>query len=213
MTAEESKAAGGGNVILQALARVWMLYRHRGEWDPLIEGDILILCTDGLWNMVDDAAIAETAARSAPKRHVNSLSTRRSQPADMTMCRWAYSSCARLPAGRPSRKGRRGRLRLLLKEAEARQSRRTAYQGVPGNCHETHRMIGQYQIVEQLATEAPAKSMRESTQSSAARWRSNSSAGACERPKLRRSFPRRGEKSRTSQSSQYRDALCAAAGR
>ena len=43
---------------------------------------------------------------------VNSSSTRRSQRADMTMCRSAYSSCARLPAGRPSRKGRRGRLRL-----------------------------------------------------------------------------------------------------
>ena len=74
MTAEESKAAGGGNVILQALGTgldVVPTIEENGI--PLSEGDILILCTDGLWNMVDDAAIAETAARSAPQEACQQL--------------------------------------------------------------------------------------------------------------------------------------------
>jgi serine/threonine protein phosphatase PrpC len=68
MTEEESKTSGGGNVVLQALGtgpdvvpRVW------GKGIPLIEGDTLVLCSDGLWNMVDDASIAEMAARTAPQ--------------------------------------------------------------------------------------------------------------------------------------------------
>ncbi len=74
MTAVESKEAGGGNVILQALGTgldVVPAIEENGI--PLIEGDILILCTDGLWNMVDDAAIAETAARSAPQEACQQL--------------------------------------------------------------------------------------------------------------------------------------------
>jgi serine/threonine protein phosphatase PrpC len=74
MTEEESKTAGGGNVILQALGTsldvvpaVW----ERGI--GAIEGDRLILCSDGLWNMVGDAAIAEIAARSAPQEACQQL--------------------------------------------------------------------------------------------------------------------------------------------
>jgi serine/threonine protein phosphatase PrpC len=74
MTEEESKSAEGGNIILQALGTgldvapaVW----ERGI--PLIGGDILILCSDGLWNMVDDAVIADIAARSAPQEACEQL--------------------------------------------------------------------------------------------------------------------------------------------
>lgn len=74
MTEEESKSSGGGNVVLQALGtgpdvvpRVW------GKGIPLIEGDTLVLCSDGLWNMVDDASIAEMAARTAPQEACQDL--------------------------------------------------------------------------------------------------------------------------------------------
>jgi serine/threonine protein phosphatase PrpC len=74
MTEDESKTSGGGNVVLQALGTgadvvpyVWK------EGIPLIEGDILVLCSDGLWNMVDDAAIAEIAAPVAPQEACQNL--------------------------------------------------------------------------------------------------------------------------------------------
>ena len=74
MTEEESKTSGGGNVVLQALGTgadvdpfVWR------EGIPLIEGDTLVLCSDGLWNMVDDASIAEMAARTAPQEACQDL--------------------------------------------------------------------------------------------------------------------------------------------
>jgi len=74
MTEEESKISGGGNVVLQALGTgedvlpaVW----EKGI--PLIEGDTLVLCSDGLWNMVNDAAIAEIAARAAPREACQNL--------------------------------------------------------------------------------------------------------------------------------------------
>jgi PPM family protein phosphatase len=74
MTEEESKASAGVNVILQALGTgadvvpfVW------GKGISLIEGDILVLCSDGLWSMVDDAAIAEIAGRAGPQEACQNL--------------------------------------------------------------------------------------------------------------------------------------------
>lgn len=74
MTKEESKSASGGNVILQALGTspdvvpaVW------GKGIPLVEGDILVLCSDGLWNLVDDATIAQAAMRAAPQEACQEL--------------------------------------------------------------------------------------------------------------------------------------------
>jgi serine/threonine protein phosphatase PrpC len=68
MTEEESKTAEGGNVILQALGT--SLDVAPAVWESgidIIEGDRLILCSDGLWNMIGDAALAEIAARPAPQ--------------------------------------------------------------------------------------------------------------------------------------------------
>jgi PPM family protein phosphatase len=74
MTEDESKTSGGGNVVLQALgtgADVVPAVWEKGV--PLLEGDTLILCSDGLWNMVDDATIAEIAARAAPQEACQNL--------------------------------------------------------------------------------------------------------------------------------------------
>src|ERR1700720_748164 len=74
MTEGESKTSEGGNVILQALgtgADVVPAVWEKGV--PLLEGDTLVLCSDGLWNMVDDAAIAEIAARAAPQEACQNL--------------------------------------------------------------------------------------------------------------------------------------------
>jgi PPM family protein phosphatase len=74
LTKEEAKFAGGGNLLLQALGTrenvvptIW----EKGM--PLTEGDILILCSDGLWNLVDDATIAQVAARAAPHEACQNL--------------------------------------------------------------------------------------------------------------------------------------------
>jgi PPM family protein phosphatase len=74
MSEEEAEMAGGRNVILQALGinpeiepAVW----EKGK--PLKAGDILVLCSDGLWNMVDDAAIAEMAGSRAPEEACKDL--------------------------------------------------------------------------------------------------------------------------------------------
>lgn len=68
MSAEEARTADGANILLQALGiqedvvpTIW----ENGL--PLIEGDRLILCSDGLWNMVDDATIAAVASYWAPQ--------------------------------------------------------------------------------------------------------------------------------------------------
>jgi serine/threonine protein phosphatase PrpC len=74
MTEDESKTSEGGNVVLQALgtgADVVPAVWEKGV--PLLEGDTLVLCSDGLWNVVDDAAIAEIAARAAPQEACQNL--------------------------------------------------------------------------------------------------------------------------------------------
>ncbi len=70
----EAATAAGGNVILQALGisadidpDVW----EKGI--PLKAGDIIILCSDGLWNMVDNAAIAQIAGSRAPEEACKDL--------------------------------------------------------------------------------------------------------------------------------------------
>jgi serine/threonine protein phosphatase PrpC len=74
MTEDESKTSEGGNVVLQALgtgADVVPAVWEKGV--PLLEGDTLVLCSDGLWNVVDNAAIAEIAARAAPQEACQNL--------------------------------------------------------------------------------------------------------------------------------------------
>jgi serine/threonine protein phosphatase PrpC len=74
MTEDESKTSEGGNVVLQALgtgADVVPAVWEKGV--PLLEGDTLVLCSDGLWNVVDDAAIAEIAARATPQEACQNL--------------------------------------------------------------------------------------------------------------------------------------------
>lgn len=74
MTKEEARAAGGGNVILNALGTgpdVFPSVWEKGI--PLAEGDILILCSDGLWNMLDDAEIAAIASHAAPPEACRAL--------------------------------------------------------------------------------------------------------------------------------------------
>jgi serine/threonine protein phosphatase PrpC len=74
MTEDESKTSEGGNVVLQALgtgADVVPAVWEKGV--PLLEGDTLVLCSDGLWNVVDDAAITEIAARAAPQEACQKL--------------------------------------------------------------------------------------------------------------------------------------------
>jgi len=64
---EEVEAASGGNVILQALGTSPNI--EPAVWEkgiPLTAGDIVILCSDGLWNMVDNETIAEVAGSRAP---------------------------------------------------------------------------------------------------------------------------------------------------
>ena len=64
---EEAATAGGRNVILQALGINPKI--DPDVWEngiALREGDVVILCSDGLWNMVDDAAIAKIAGGRAP---------------------------------------------------------------------------------------------------------------------------------------------------
>lgn len=74
MTKEESKAARGGNVILQALGTAMAVVPDIAEQGiALNEADRLILCSDGLWNMVEDARIADIAARLPPQEACRQL--------------------------------------------------------------------------------------------------------------------------------------------
>ncbi len=74
LTAEEASSSEHNNVILQALGPapkikpdVW------SEGLRLVPGDVVILCSDGLYNMVPDAQIAEIAGRLPPLEACQSL--------------------------------------------------------------------------------------------------------------------------------------------
>ncbi|MBO0734759.1 MAG: serine/threonine-protein phosphatase, partial [Methylocapsa sp.] len=74
ITEGEAKTARGRNILLQALGTG----PHAGpsitnEPISLLAGDILILCTDGLWSMVDDAAIARLASQAPPREACENL--------------------------------------------------------------------------------------------------------------------------------------------
>ena len=67
LTAEEAENSPVKNVILQALgAAIDIVPEIWSQPLTLVDGDVLILCTDGLWGMVGDAVIADIAARLAP---------------------------------------------------------------------------------------------------------------------------------------------------
>ncbi|MGJ0425049.1 PP2C family protein-serine/threonine phosphatase [Methylocystis sp.] len=67
MSPEDAGKGAGSNVILQALGTrldveptIWT------EGLPLRQGDIIVLCTDGLTNLVSDARIAEAVSKNPP---------------------------------------------------------------------------------------------------------------------------------------------------
>jgi PPM family protein phosphatase len=67
LTTEEAENSPVKNVILQALgAPVDIVPVIWSEALTLVDGDVLILCTDGLCGLVEDAVIADIAARLAP---------------------------------------------------------------------------------------------------------------------------------------------------
>ena len=66
MSPDAGKGAGS-NVILQALGtRLGVEPTIWTEGLPLRQGDIVILCTDGLTNLVSDASIAEAVSKNPP---------------------------------------------------------------------------------------------------------------------------------------------------
>jgi serine/threonine protein phosphatase PrpC len=74
LTEEEAKVSEHNNIILQALGtqpqiepEIW------SEGLPLIPGDVMILCSDGLHGLVPDEMIAEISSRSAPMEACQSL--------------------------------------------------------------------------------------------------------------------------------------------
>jgi PPM family protein phosphatase len=74
ITAEQAKNSPVKNVILQALgAAVDIVPVIWSQALTLVHGDVLILCTDGLCGMVEDAVIAEIAARLAPYEACDAL--------------------------------------------------------------------------------------------------------------------------------------------
>jgi PPM family protein phosphatase len=67
LTAEEAENSPVKNVILQALgAAIDIVPEIWSQPLRLVDGDVLILCTDGLWGLVGDVVIAGIAARLAP---------------------------------------------------------------------------------------------------------------------------------------------------
>jgi len=67
MTPEEAKSSEHSNIILQALGTAPEV--NPDIWKdglPLLAGDTLVLCSDGLHGLVDDIIIAEVAGRFSP---------------------------------------------------------------------------------------------------------------------------------------------------
>jgi PPM family protein phosphatase len=74
LTAEEAENSPVKNVILQALgAAVDIVPLIWSQPLTLVDGDVLILCTDGLCGMVADAVIADLAARLPPYEACDAL--------------------------------------------------------------------------------------------------------------------------------------------
>jgi protein phosphatase len=74
MSQEEAETAGGRNIILQALGISPEIEPAVWEEGILLKaGDVVILCSDGLWNMVDDETIAEIAGSRAPEEACKDL--------------------------------------------------------------------------------------------------------------------------------------------
>jgi len=74
ITEEEASHSPVQNVILQALgamSEIKPMIASSGI--PLQFGDVLILCSDGLFNMVPDTAIADVAGRLPPQEACNAL--------------------------------------------------------------------------------------------------------------------------------------------
>jgi PPM family protein phosphatase len=74
MTQEEADHSPMHNVILQALGatpQIKPMIGARGL--PLHPGDVLILCSDGVYNMVPDDKIAEVASRLLPQEACDTL--------------------------------------------------------------------------------------------------------------------------------------------
>jgi PPM family protein phosphatase len=74
MTKEEASHSPVQNVILQALGAVSQIKPMiTSSGIPLQSGDVLILCSDGLFNMVPDTAIADIAGRLPPQEACDAL--------------------------------------------------------------------------------------------------------------------------------------------
>jgi PPM family protein phosphatase len=74
LTADEARHSEHRNVILQALGtqpriepEIW------GEGLPLVDGDVLVLCTDGLHGLIEDPEIADLAAGLPPEEACRAL--------------------------------------------------------------------------------------------------------------------------------------------
>jgi serine/threonine protein phosphatase PrpC len=74
MTQDEADHSPMHNVILQALGAVPQIKPMIGAHGvPLHPGDVLVLCSDGICNMVSDAKIAEVASRLPPQEACDTL--------------------------------------------------------------------------------------------------------------------------------------------
>ncbi|MGJ0512731.1 PP2C family protein-serine/threonine phosphatase [Methylocystis sp.] len=66
MSPEDAGKGAGSNVILQALGTRLDVEPTIWEGLPLRQGDIVVLCSDGLTNLVSDARIAEAVSKNPP---------------------------------------------------------------------------------------------------------------------------------------------------